>query len=143
MIQIQRFERNTRGHDFAVGDIHGHFRALMHALDRIGFDRSIDRLFSVGDLVDRGPDSPGVGRWLDQPWFHAVRGNHEQMAIQAAQEAMEQSLYLRNGGGWFLDLSSDEQQAIAKKLADLPLAIEVDTPAGLVGLVHADIPYDN
>lgn len=48
---------NRRGRDIAVGDVHGHFQRLQQALDAVGFDPAIDRLFSVGDLVDRGPDS--------------------------------------------------------------------------------------
>jgi serine/threonine protein phosphatase 1 len=69
---IARFAPNTRGRDFAVGDIHGAFRALQIALDAIGFDCAADRLFSVGDLVDRGPESARVTEWLDKPWFHAI-----------------------------------------------------------------------
>lgn len=78
---VQRFERNTTGRDLIVGDIHGCFTKLQAALDAVGFDRTVDRLFSVGDLVDRGPESDQVLNWLGQPWFHAVMGNHEQMAV--------------------------------------------------------------
>ncbi|MBP5144082.1 metallophosphoesterase, partial [Pseudomonas chlororaphis] len=74
MNKIQRFEINTAGRDFAVGDIHGHFTKLQAALDAVQFDPTVDRLFSVGDLVDRGPESADVDTWLAKPWFHAVRG---------------------------------------------------------------------
>ncbi|MCA4078770.1 metallophosphoesterase, partial [Pseudomonas kurunegalensis] len=57
VVRIKRFAANRAGRDFAVGDIHGHFTRLQAALDSAGFDPAIDRLFSVGDLVDRGPDS--------------------------------------------------------------------------------------
>jgi len=52
---IPRFALNTHRRDFAVGDIHGAFDALQRAMEAIGFDARKDRLFSVGDLVDRGP----------------------------------------------------------------------------------------
>ncbi len=64
-----------------VGDIHGHFKFLTMALDKLDFNTELDRIFSVGDLIDRGPDSIDVLNWLEKPWFHAVRGNHEQMLI--------------------------------------------------------------
>ena len=61
---IQRFTRNTTGRDLIVGDIHGCFGRLANALTLIDFDPARDRLFSVGDLVDRGPDSRQVTDWL-------------------------------------------------------------------------------
>jgi len=140
MSLIKHFERNTAGRDFAVGDIHGCFSRLQKALDAAGFDLHHDRLFSVGDLVDRGPESEQAVEWLAMPWFHAVRGNHEQMTIDA-QRAAETDLHLINGGVWFYGLPSWERTAIADTLAELPVAIEVETAAGLVGLVHADCPF--
>lgn len=142
MSLIKRFERNQAGRDFAVGDIHGHFTRLQVVLDTAGFDPARDRLFSVGDLVDRGPESEQVLAWLDKPWFHAIQGNHEDIAVRHVQIGrVDQGIYLANGGAWFLGLPSAEQQEIATRFADLPIAIEVQTSAGLVGLVHADCPF--
>jgi serine/threonine protein phosphatase 1 len=142
--RVKRFAANTAGRDFAVGDIHGHFTRLQSALDAAGFDPAVDRLFSVGDLVDRGPESLDVDDWLlRKPWFHAVRGNHEQMTVDShdAGRASDQcGLHFINGGGWFYGLSSVEQGCYASILRDLPLAIEIETAQGLVGIVHADVP---
>ncbi|WP_330565822.1 metallophosphoesterase [Pseudomonas yamanorum] len=144
MNKIKRFEINTAGRDFAVGDIHGHFTRLQAALDAAGFDPAVDRLFSVGDLVDRGPESLDVDEWvLRKPWFHAVRGNHEQMTVDshAAGRASDQcGMHFINGGQWFYGLSSVEQGCYASILQDLPLVIEVETARGLIGIVHADVP---
>lgn len=143
MSLIKHFERNTAGRDFAVGDIHGHFTKLQRALDAAGFDPATDRMFSVGDLVDRGPESADVDVWLRKPWFHAVRGNHEQMAIDSYHSETRGdagALHFANGGAWFYGLPTVEQGCYAELLADLPVAIEVETAAGLVGLVHADCP---
>ncbi len=49
---MPRFSRNEIGRDFAVGDIHGCFEHLSRSLKAIDFDEGVDRLFSVGDLVD-------------------------------------------------------------------------------------------
>lgn len=139
---VIRFGRNTAGRDFVVGDIHGCFDALCEQMDRVQFDPKVDRIFSVGDLVDRGNQSRDAVNWIGQPWFHAVRGNHEQMAIEWAMtgRAMPRDIYAANGGQWFIDLPAGVQQAVAAAFLTLPLVIEVETSSGLVGIVHAQ-PY--
>lgn len=77
--RVQRFHLNATGRDFAVGDIHGHFGRLDAALAAAKFSPDHDRLFAVGDLVDRGPESADVLAWLERPWFHAICGNHDLM----------------------------------------------------------------
>lgn len=142
--QLLHVDANEAGKDFAVGDIHGCFRALQKALDSIGFVPSKDRLFSVGDLVDRGPESDQVLDWLDRPWFHAICGNHDFMIWRSALgDPYAEVNHLDHGGGWLGKLDQDSQKQIGDQLAALPLAIEVETPEGTVGLVHADCPYDD
>lgn len=139
---IRKFAKNASGHDFIVGDIHGMFSCLQRHLDRIGFDPARDRLFSVGDLVDRGPESILALEWLERPWFHAVRGNHEQMAIDAAQGMYDPRTYSANGGQWFMNLTADRQKVFADAFSKMPIAIEIETVAGTVGIVHANSPDD-
>ncbi|MTV47267.1 metallophosphoesterase, partial [Streptococcus pneumoniae] len=80
----------------------------------VGFDGEKDRLFSVGDLVDRGIESHLVCDWIANPWFHAVRGNHDDFAIRHAKiGALDFENYTRNGGAWFIALPQDEQLTIA------------------------------
>lgn len=140
MSLIQKFSRNTAGRDLIVGDIHGHFTKLRAQLDRLGFDPERDRLFSVGDLVDRGIESDHAVEWLAKPWFHAVCGNHEGMAIMWAEGRAPAGWYLSNGGGWNITNPREQQQELAAQFRCLPLAIELETDAGLVGIVHADCP---
>lgn len=137
---VVRFGVNPRGRDFVVGDIHGMFRHLQALLDDLEFDPQSDRLFSVGDLVDRGPHSREALDWLEQPWFMACRGNHEQFVIDST-DAQEQDFWVsHNGGEWWMDLSETEQRRFRKVLREMPLALEVETGSGLVGIVHADVP---
>lgn len=88
-ILIKRHEPNSCGRDFVVGDLHGCRAALDQALAIVGFDPEADRLFAVGDLGDRGPDSAGCFALLDEPFFYPVRGNHDQMIVDlfAAHDA--------------------------------------------------------
>jgi serine/threonine protein phosphatase 1 len=133
----KKFELNTVGRDFVVGDIHGCFTRLQYQLTRIGFNPETDRLFSVGDLVDRGEESESSIDWLAKPWFHAVRGNHEQMAIDYA-EGFEDPYYSYNGGDWFLEMSKSHRELYHEAFKKLPLAIEIVTGMGNIGIVHAE-----
>lgn len=138
---VQRFGRNTTGRDWIVGDVHGHFSKLAHALEGVRFDPAAgDRLFSVGDLVDRGPESEYALGWLSKPWFHAVRGNHEDFAIRWAAGQLDQRLYVVNGGAWNTATSHADRQLLAAAFLRMPVAIELETADGLLGLVHADCP---
>lgn len=144
-INLKHFGINQFGNDYVVGDIHGMFIELQQKLDEIGFDEAVDRLFSVGDLVDRGPNSHLFVKWLAKPWFHAVRGNHEQMMIDGIRGTSDYpiTMWITNGGKWIMR-HSDEAQKLFADIADkLPLAIEVETKLGLVGIVHAECPMDD
>lgn len=137
---VRHFPLNTEGRDIGVGDIHGYFRVLDQALEQINFDKTKDRLFSVGDLVDRGPQSIEFSDYIYQPWFHAVRGNHE---IIQLQNGHENGYRVQNGGRWFVEEWEDSQKEIRLHIGTLPVAIDVETRNGLVGFVHANVPYDN
>jgi hypothetical protein len=59
-----------------IGDVHGCARELGELLDRIG-PGSQDAVYFVGDLVARGPDTPGVLRLYREVGAKGVVGNHE------------------------------------------------------------------
>lgn len=137
---VTHYERNESGRDFIMGDLHGCVDALVAQLKGIGFHTGRDRLFSVGDLVDRGRDSYRAVGLLNEPWFHAVRGNHEQMAIEYELGRIDPDVYAANGGAWFMAMSRQERTRDAVAFEFLPLAMEVDVGERRVGIVHADCP---
>ncbi len=143
MARFKHYGPNTQGRDYAVGDIHGHFSRLEATLERARFDPNRDRLFSVGDLVDRGPESPRALEWLNQPWFHAVQGNHEVLTRQYVDQdpQLDPRDYLGSGGAWFMESPPSQQREYAERFAQLPVALEIETAQGLVGLVHAHCPF--
>lgn len=64
--------------DYAIGDIQGCYNSLRKLLDHIQFDDQNDQLWLVGDLVNRGPNSLAVLRFLSQlPHVAITLGNHD------------------------------------------------------------------
>jgi bis(5'-nucleosyl)-tetraphosphatase (symmetrical) len=64
---------------WAIGDVHGCYRTLRKLLKKIDFAKTDDRLWFVGDLVNRGPRSLEVLDWaVDHDWrIESVLGNHD------------------------------------------------------------------
>lgn len=149
---LKKVSRNRLGRDFVVGDIHGHFDELMFELGQVKFDFYCDRLFSVGDLIDRGSQHRLVTELIAENWFFPVRGNHDQFIIDQYdeervlryryQDYSPVEIHQALEGRWFAILDEAERQWFYRKLVGLPYLIELETSNGKVGICHAGIPPD-
>ena len=89
---------------YVIGDIHGYFDKLMtlmeHCRAHAGTCGEQARFVLLGDYVDRGPDSKSVLAYLagSPPGVEAIRGNHEQMMLNALDDADADVLWRHNGG---------------------------------------------
>jgi serine/threonine protein phosphatase 1 len=87
----------------AISDIHGCCKTLRALLEqRLQLTRK-DQLYLLGDHVDRGPDSKGVLDYvmqLEEAGYqvNCLRGNHEEMMLNAGQDQKELEMWMYNGG---------------------------------------------
>ena len=77
---------------YAIGDIQGCYHAFQALLARIGFNQNTDRLWLVGDLINRGSGSLEVLRWCyaHQDSLTVVLGNHDLHALVVAEGIVAQ-----------------------------------------------------
>lgn len=140
--RIGVFASNSNGRDFVIGDLHGDYAAFNRGLKLLSFDSHIDRIFSVGDLIDRGPQSALAVNLLKMDWFFSVLGNHEQMLLDYHRKDVERDLHwFSNGGTWWLDLEQGQQAEIVELIRTrMFLAATIGHKSQRYGLIHADIP---
>lgn len=149
MSEINGFYQHIDGRKYrniyVVGDIHGCYNRLINQLAELNFDTEQDLLVSVGDLIDRGLQSLECLALIQNDWFRAVKGNHEQMAIETVCNGADGSVWFHNGGDWYLHIENYRRMHandLIKEASRLPLIIEVATPTGLVVVAHADYPSE-
>lgn len=90
----------------AVGDIHGHLELLIQFLNWV--QGSGAHVVFLGDLIDRGPNDVEVlelvKSLIDNPsdfglaQVDVIRGNHEQMMLDAQYSTADLMLWVQNGG---------------------------------------------
>lgn len=95
--------------EVAIGDIHGRFDKFQELLDLLNakYDTTPKMLVMLGDYVDRGPQSAQVVEYLRdmsrEPAVKCIKGNHEDLMIQAVLEKYNQGLWDINGGHATID----------------------------------------
>ena len=121
---------------YAIGDVQGCFASLMALLEAIRFDRRRDTLWFTGDLVNRGPDSLGVLRFVADLDERAVcvLGNHDLhlLAVAHGQRRLRPKDTLRG------ILEAPDRDALLDWLRHRPLLYHDDIQR--ISLVHAGLP---
>lgn len=121
---------------YAIGDVQGCYRELRDLLDLINFSESEDRLWFTGDLVNRGPDSLAVLRFVRDLGDSAVvvLGNHDLhlLAVAEGTKQMKSRDTLRSL------LEADDAGVLLTWLRTLPF-VHRDPGSGF-NLLHAGLP---
>jgi bis(5'-nucleosyl)-tetraphosphatase (symmetrical) len=126
---------------YVVGDIQGCYDPLLRLLDKIKFDPTHDRLWCVGDLVNRGPQSLETLRFLKSLGraFTGVLGNHDLHFLALASGAFAGS----KKNTLQTLLNAPDCQELCDWVRQLPLAYKEETLAlgsiKKVLLVHAGL----
>ncbi|MEZ6139349.1 MAG: metallophosphoesterase family protein [Zavarzinella sp.] len=85
----------------AIGDIHGCINALLTLEKFVGFQES-DTIITLGDYVDRGPNSCAVIDWLiftnQKRKLIPLRGNHDLMMLKASTDRKWKHDWMAAGG---------------------------------------------
>ncbi len=121
----------------AVGDVHGQFNLLRDLVEnQIKFDPTSDVLVFLGDYIDRGrsaEDEIAVLNYLidlhngNPGKIVLLRGNHEQMAINAISNAdceEEQWLWKHNGSKLYSISDLSFRSGLVRFCQSLPLYVE-------------------
>ncbi len=75
-----------------IGDIHGCFAELLALLDKAGLGEE-DAVIGIGDIVDRGPETPQVVEFFQKtPNARSIMGNHERKHVRAARHEVKLSI---------------------------------------------------
>ena len=110
---------------YIVGDVHGSRAALDQLLLDLGLSDD-DLAVFVGDLVRKGPDSPGViDRIRDDPRLVSIRGNNEQKIIRGEKDP-----------AWLRESDRDY-------LESLPVAISFDDVIVVHGGINPQRPLED
>lgn len=122
---------------YAIGDVQGCREPLLRLLDHISFDPAQDRLWFTGDLVNRGPDSLGVLRFVAALGNRAVvvLGNHDLHLLALRHDPTRRA---KKGDTVDDILTASDRDALLDWLRGQPL-LHQDTALGYT-LVHAGLP---
>src|SRR5271157_163672 len=119
-----------------IGDIHGCYIELQTLLDKaeLGDD---DLILSVGDIVDRGPETPQVLDFFrTHSNAHARMGNHERKHVRAARGEIQLSLSQRISKFQLADRYSNE----VEWMSALPLYSQMEEALIIHGFFEPNVP---
>ena len=133
---------NSKPNTLVIGDIHGCLKTLKALIAKAG---SVSQIISVGDLIDKGPDSLGVVKYCFDNNIQVCLGNHEKMAIDAISaylgpdhlykrmNLLDSDWFANGGSGVFDSCSKEDLQFMLDYFQTLPIYIKTD-------YIHNELP---
>ena len=125
--------------DYCISDIHGYYDLFCRLLDKIRFGGG-DKLYVLGDMIDKGPDSVRLAKLLfSMPNVCCIAGNHEYDFLKYYRALMRQTenydFVLEQLREYFSDGALLDWETV-DRFDLLPFYVETDKFIG----VHAGIP---
>lgn len=130
-----------------IGDVHGHYSALVALLDKIS-PSSEDEIYFLGDLIDRGSQSSQVVQFIIDNNYKCIRGNHEIMLLDALGGKQVNPLvfqsWLQNGGSTTIASYGNKMPPPEhiEWFKSLPLYFDLDDYWLVHGGVDPSLPLD-
>jgi len=120
--------------DYIVGDVQGCVTSLKNLLKKINFSYDSDRLFFLGDVVNRGENNLETMKFIlsHRDNFEMVLGNHDIHLIACHFDYKK----IRKSDNFDDILDSNLREKIIEYLLNKPLALKLDNSI----LVHAGVP---
>jgi serine/threonine protein phosphatase 1 len=117
-------------------------------LAKAGYEPKVDRLFLLGDYVDRGTDSKAtveIVRALVADGAIALKGNHDAMPVEASRDPIAHAFWVQHNGGrtTVRDFDGLPPQDVLEWLDSLPLYHEEPDCILVHAGVLADYPLEN
>lgn len=104
-----------------VGDIQGCARELALLLEKAGFVPRRHRLIPLGDVLNRGPDSPGVLDLLAQAGAEPILGNHEMAMLKIQRTGRVPDRDKKPISAWWQLNEAGRWEAAMETIAQWPL----------------------
>jgi serine/threonine protein phosphatase 1 len=121
-----------------IGDIHGCYKELQDLLQKAGLSED-DLIVSIGDCVDRGPDTPAVLRFFnEQKSRRLIMGNHERKHDRASRYEVKLSRSQIISKMQF----GDEYPKALKFMGSLPLYLDIPEALVVHGYYEAGLPVE-
>lgn len=142
-----RFSDPVVRNRYVIGDVHGCSRTLRKMVEEVLDLGPNDILYLLGDYIDRGPDSKGVLDYLLQLFsedydIRPLRGNHEQLLLDALSDPETFTLWKGNGGYSTLqEFGISHPRDLPRRYLDLLAAMPLMHLLDDYLLVHAGLDF--
>jgi len=121
-----------------IGDIHGCYFELQALLDKAGLSDG-DTIISLGDFVDRGPETPqALDFFRHTPNARALMGNHERKHARAARHEVKLAISQHISRQQF----GEHYQDAVSWISGLPLFLELPEAILVHGYLEPGLPLD-
>jgi serine/threonine protein phosphatase 1 len=140
MFNLFQKKHHPKPRKIAIGDVHGHFDGMCELIDFCNIT-SDDEVYFLGDVIDRGPKSAEVVKWIREHDYPCLMGNHEVMLLTSFNHGKIDEMAFRHwvpsGGDATLESYGDAgiPQDDMDWFASLPSYLDL----GDVFLVHAGV----
>lgn len=140
MFNLFSRDRSDRPRQIVIGDVHGHYDGLTKLVEYCRLDPE-DRLYFLGDAIDRGPKSAEVVRWIRERGHPCLMGNHEVMLLAAYNDGEIDEIALRHWlpSGGDTTLESYGEAGVPQEDLDWFASLPSYLDLGDIFLVHAGV----